>query len=425
MVVIYSGADGSEFGAIKHFQDVNFGVSVCGAGDVDQDGYGDILMAEGTGGIHYQGQVLLWSQSQGTIATATGDTFFAGFGHSIADVGDVNGDGFKDFAVGSPRSETLNKSEAGAVELLSGTDLSVIWKKKNSAAWEHFGTSVAAFPDLNHDGIGEVVVGIPDYNWSAGAVEILSGADGSLLLRVEGQNQGSNFGHSVANAGDVNGDLIADLLTGAPNESPGGVGQSGGVYVYSGADGSYIDTVDEPLAGKRSGWAVANIQGGATLSPNMLMYSSPNDSTHATDSGSVTGFGFNPYLTASTGELSQSAGGSISYEINFPDDAAGDTYQLLASGLGSGPTLFPNGINVPLSLDSMLVQTYLGIMPPIIQNGVGTLDGEGKASVQLNAPAGVIPASLIGVEYTLAAACRYGLDLWRYSSVAIGLTITP
>ncbi len=417
-IYVYSGADGSELMQLTATAEVWFGSEVCGAGDIDLDGYDDFLVCSLWGGPAFEGEVQMISGATGLVmATATGDSWNGMFGAAMANVGDVTGDGINDFAVGSPESKNQGYQGAGDIDLLSGADLSVIWRKEGTIPFGYLGYSVAAIPDLNQDGTPDVLVGNPNYG-----VEVLSGVDGALLLMIY-DTEFSRFGWSVANAGDLDGDFIPEILVGAPFAD--GPYESGKVHIHSGLDGSLIRTEYEYLPVKHSGWKVANIEGGATLSSRMLMYSSPNDTDQIFGAGSITGFGFNTFLSAPSGELSQSAGGSITYELDFPDHAAGDTYQLLASAHGTGPMQFPNGLLVPLSLDSMLVQTYLGDLPPIIQNGVGVLDSEGKGTIQLTAPAGAIPASLIGVEYSLAAACRYGLDLWRYTSVALAITITP
>lgn len=425
-VHVYSGADGTEIMQVTPATSVSMGNSLCAAGDVNQDGFDDFLVRLNQGGPAFEGQIQMISGATGlALATATGDASFSAIGFSMANVGDVNGDGINDFAVGSPQSENNGSFWAGDVDLLSGADLSVIWKIESAHDEALYGGSVAAFPDINQDGISEVLIGSPGFNFHYGAFEVRSGVDGALLLRVEGTQDGGTLGNSIANAGDFNSDLVPDILVGEPFLYDSGNADNGEVHIYSGVDGSLIQTIHASTNGSRAGWHVANILGGATMSSRQLLYTSPADSTVSSYGGSCTGFGFNPFVTASAHDVSQSAGGAITYELHFPDDAAGDTYQLLASTNGTGPISFPNGVDVPLSFDTLLAQTYWGILPPIIQNGIGTLDGEGKGTIQLNAPAGVIPASLIGAEYSLAMACRYGLDLWRYSSIAFELTILP
>lgn len=427
VVYAYSGADGTELLQVGATVTSFFGGALCGTGDVDFDGYDDFLVGITYGGPAIEGQVQLVSGATGlAITTVTGDNTGDSFGSCLANVGDMNQDGYADFAVGSPYATNLNKSYAGKVHLLSGIDLSQLWKVESFASEDFFGTDVAALPDLNQDGTADVIVGIPGHNSYLGAAQVLSGIDGSVLLSLDGNDQYGYFGFAVANAGDFDGDLIPEIMVGEPLSTVDNEPYAGAVYIYSGVNGSLIHTEGQAaVAGRQTGWAVANLQGGATLSSRRLAYSSPNDSSITTLAGSCNGFGFNPFMTAPSRELSRSAGGVITYVLDFPSDAAGDIYQLLASTHGTGPILFPNNVYVPLALDILLVQTYQGQLPPIVLNGMGTLDANGDGLITLNAPAGVIPSPPIGTKYFLATACRSGLDLWRYSSIALTLEITP
>ncbi|MGH8004793.1 MAG: integrin alpha, partial [Limisphaerales bacterium] len=91
-----------------------------------------------------------------------------------------------------------------------------------------------------------------------GSVFIYSGADGSLLFEKNG-NTGDFLGSAVAGAGDVNGDGRADFMAGAPLSDPNGINNAGSVFVYSGADGSLLFRVDGLVAEGRLGWKVAGI----------------------------------------------------------------------------------------------------------------------------------------------------------------------
>jgi hypothetical protein len=114
----------------------------------------------------------------------------------------------------------------------------------------NFGNAVAT-ADVNGDGYADVVVGIFKDNpvnqstgqvmKTAGSVNVYSGVDGTLLYRWLGEASGDNFGYSVANAGDVNGDGKDDVIIGATGYDPIVSGSTlknaGAAYVYSGSGG--------------------------------------------------------------------------------------------------------------------------------------------------------------------------------------------
>ncbi|HUR29167.1 MAG TPA: integrin alpha, partial [Planctomycetota bacterium] len=178
-------------------------------------------------------------------------------GSAVADAGDLDADGIADFWVGSPFDSTIG-FQAGAVRAISGADGGVLATCFGSAAVDHFGWAIAAFPDVNGDGVRDLAIGAPDSDVQAqngGAVRVLSGANGGLLFTVAGSSSNSAFGFSVAAAGDVNGDGTQDFSVGAPFDAFGGT-DAGAVFTYSGVNGAVL--AHHPgSSGDRLGIAVA------------------------------------------------------------------------------------------------------------------------------------------------------------------------
>jgi hypothetical protein len=231
----------------------HFGQSVA-VGDVNGGGKGDIAVGapwEGVGGNAGQGRAYAFSGADGsllfTLDTPNPQTQGL-FGFSVA-VGDVNGDGKVDIAVGAHREDVGGNADQGRAYVFSGADGSLLFTldTPNPQAYGWFGYSVAV-GDVNGDGKVDIAVGaLGEDGLEQGRAYVFSGADGSLLLTLDTPNPQpmANFGCSVA-AGDVNGDGKADIAVGARGEQVAANDSQGRAYVFSGADGSLLLTLDIP-----------------------------------------------------------------------------------------------------------------------------------------------------------------------------------
>jgi hypothetical protein len=184
------------------------------------------------------------------------------FGSAITSIGDLEGDGVTDLAVGAPFSDG-NGRDRGAVWILYMDDdgrIDITRKISDDAAGfggdldndDHFGSAVAGMGDLNGDGVSDLAVGAPmddDGGSDRGAVWILFlNADGTVrqTQKISDQdggfngdlNNGDQFGGAVANIGDLDGDGVTDLAVGAQRDADGGTG-TGAVWVlFMNADGT-------------------------------------------------------------------------------------------------------------------------------------------------------------------------------------------
>lgn len=140
--------------------------------------------------------------------------------------------------------------------------------------------------------------------------------------------------------------------------------------------------------------------------------------------GSCQVWGFNPFLQPSVTELSAASGGTLEWAIHFPEDAAGQSYQLLASASGTTPLSY-GGITVNLTLDSWLMSTYQGNYPSLLSNGVGILDANAEATASLILPAGMLPPSMVGTTFHFAAVSSSSPVNFTYASVSQPLTFVP
>jgi hypothetical protein len=227
-IYIWSGADASQLALLNGSVAGNLGDSMAFA-DVNDDGLGDLVVGEpgyagGAGRVH----VLL-----GPGATPAGYSPVVGqnggFGSEVASLGDFDGDGIDDFAVGAP-SYTASLSAQGKVYVYSGFDGSLLASHTGAAANQSVGLKVSAAGDFNHDGLADVAV---RQVGSARGVLVLPGPDlgGGVSLAFYA-NPTVSYGSNFCGAGDTNGDLFDDLVVASPADSSGGL-SAGKIYIES------------------------------------------------------------------------------------------------------------------------------------------------------------------------------------------------
>lgn len=237
--------------------EANYGWSVATAGDVDGDFYSDIIVgAPGAGSPSIlPGRAYLYLGSPSGPSptedwTSTGDgAARARFGHSVASAGDVNGDGFDDVIVGAPSHDPAASVTGKAYLYLGGPgglSASAAWTSTgDDQVGARYGASLASLGDINADGRSEFVVGAPMFDTAnsvdAGRVYLYfggpSGPTASPGWTSSGNDEaGAEFGASLGSAFDGNGDGFGDLLVGAPGPGPAGT-RPGEVFLYLGSPG--------------------------------------------------------------------------------------------------------------------------------------------------------------------------------------------
>ena len=262
-VQVISGADGTVlytfFGNSPQDQ---FGSAVSGAGDVDNDGYDDIIVGAFLEDSSFTdaGAVYLYSGLTGNMLyQINGDSASDNFGIAVSSVGDVNGDSFDDFAVGAWLSDAAGV-DSGAARVYSGFDGQPLYTFIGDSFGDRFGISVAGAGDVNNDGTPDIMIGaILDDNGSinGGMARVFSGSDGSTLFTFFGTKTLGLFGFSVDGVGDVNGDGFADVVVGAPQDDSNGM-SAGMAKVYSGANGAVLHTLNGS-AGEKFGESVSGL----------------------------------------------------------------------------------------------------------------------------------------------------------------------
>jgi hypothetical protein len=318
--VVLSGAGGTYFG-----------YSVSGAGDINGDGYDDVIVGgSGYFDIYYGGNPMD-NISDLTINGASS------FGETVSDAGDVNNDGYDDVIVGA---NDYNSAKGSAFIYFGGNPMNntVDVTLNGENAYDYFGQAVSGAGDLNNDGYDDVVVGAPDYSSSTGRAYVFYGgspmnSEADIIMTGEAAN--NRFGFSVSGAGNVNGDAYDDVVVGARGYDS----YRGKAYIYLG--GSSMDnTSDITMTGE-------NIWDNFSYS-----VSNAGDINHdGYDDVIVGAYGFN----SSTGRVYVYYGGStmdnnadviidgekendsFGSSVSFAGEVNGDGYDDIITGTGSYP----------------------------------------------------------------------------------------
>ncbi len=238
----------------------DYGFAVGTAGDVNGDGFSDVIVGAERydSGALYEGRAFVYYGSQCGLSVVpdwefSGDIHNARFGHAVGTAGDVNGDGFGDVIVGAPYYH-LGQNDEGRVYVFcgsaSGLGASPDWMAAGEQAGAKFGSPAACAGDVNGDGFSDVIVGAHVYDHDEideGRVYVYHGSASGLSTTpdwmAESDQASTQFGHSVGTAGDVNGDGFSDVIVGAWLYD-NGQSDEGRVFVYHGSPAGLSSTPD-------------------------------------------------------------------------------------------------------------------------------------------------------------------------------------
>jgi hypothetical protein len=394
------------------------GVDVAIVPDMNGDGYDEVAVGASApnrvyvvlGGPDGWGMRMGLALNNPAIITYTGDNTgdLAGFG--VAGVGDVNGDGFGDLLVGAPFND-VGGSNAGAIYVvfgsasLSSTNLGTFPIMIGEAAGDEAGRYVAPAGDVNADGYQDMLVGIPGQDSAganAGAVYLIlgSGTIGNASLgskiKYTGEAAGDMAGGGMDGLGDMNGDGYMDFVAGAPSNDDG-ISQGGAAYVILGssipAGGSLGGQVqytgwvnfqstgqEVSAAGDFNGDGFADLMvGGTGATPGVALVLGSATPVNASLSGSV-------FYAGSHGANVVGSHKSMGYGGDINGDGYGDVLIGSESDSGNSGAVYlaygtANPANASLTTLPKLAGVAAGDSLGSVVRGNGDVNGDGLADI--------------------------------------------
>ncbi|MFC7049706.1 cadherin domain-containing protein [Emcibacter nanhaiensis] len=273
-------------------------------------------------------------------------------GRSVSYAGDVNNDGFDDLIIGATSRDIDGASyiiygradfsslDTEVIENGDDTDGALLFA---GSVYENNGMSVSIAGDINGDGYDDVIIGAPNYqnsdNEIAGAAYVVYGG-GNLGIPdllpyiknggaevgflIEGAHEYQEVGRSVSNAGDVNGDGFDDLIVGGGNSTPDGIIVSGASYlIFGGADLENID--------------LATLEPGTSDAGIMITGAETGDGSgfSVSAAGDVNGDGYDDVIIGATGEDTGGDLAGAAYVIYGGDSLANLDLASIEGGDGS------------------------------------------------------------------------------------------
>ncbi|HEY1201766.1 MAG TPA: FG-GAP-like repeat-containing protein, partial [Niastella sp.] len=416
------------------------GSSVASAGDVNGDGYADVIVGayQYSNGENNEGVAFIYYGSSNGLSTTPAVMVESNqtgsyFGYSVAGAGDVNGDGYSDVIVGAYKYSNSESNEGvafvyhGSIAGLNTTAAAMVESNK-IGAW--FGYSVAGAGDVNGDGYCDVIVGSLTYNngqTGEGAAFVYHGSATGInttpAAMVEINQVNATLGSSVACAGDVNGDGYSDVMVGALGFS-NGQDYEGAVFFYNGSASGIGTTAVAMVEGNKeydffgcplAGAGDLNGDGYSDVIVGAYQYDLGNNNLGAAFIYYGSASGIN---TGSPETLAPNLGlTGFGYSVASAGDVNGDGYSdVVASDFGLSVLIFEGSASGINTTTSSKIDGSLGSMLGWSVAGAGDVNGDGFSDVIAGAPFydnGETNEGAAFVYYSNSAGKHNNLDLYN------------
>jgi len=322
------------------------------------------------------------------------------FGFSVADAGDVNGDGYDDIIVGSPMAN--DASEFGRIDIYQGSASGVVTTPATSIigsiAGGYFGFSVSSAGNANgavnsstHIGLSDIIAGAPGgieaggviqgmayvfYGNAAGitatSTNAATGSVGTALQAPGAVATGTLFGFSVSTAGDVNDDGYSDVVVGEPLNLNGG-GANGKAYVYYGS-------------GNASGIGAPALPTTTLISPRAAAGANLLFGFSVGTAGTLIG---NPASQVIVGEP-----GSVPASANVHVLLSGQGFTSNATTTAGQAYVFAGSLSIGIGAGAIPAQTISDASTPNLLGAsvhlAGDVDGDGNSDFLVGEPSGIL-----------------------------------
>lgn len=283
-----------------------------------------------------------------TLTNLESNQASADYGYNVANAGDVNGDGYDDIVVGAPLYDNGQTNEGRAFVYYgssTGIATTASWTAEANQAQAKFGWSVASAGDVNNDGYGDLIVGAPFYDngqTDEGRAYIYHGSSTGLATvaswNTESNQASAYHGYAVGSAGDTNGDGYDDVIVGVTYYDNGQTNE-GRALVYNGSSTGVSTSsawaAEYDQADARGGWSVGsagdvNNDGYSDIFVGVILYDNGqvNEGRVYVYNGSSTGPATTSSWTAEANQANAYFGGSVS----TAGDTNGDGYDDLIVG---------------------------------------------------------------------------------------------
>jgi hypothetical protein len=231
-VYIYAGSDGSLLQTILGPSGSQLGAALANAGDQNGDGFDDLYAGAPSADARRGIVLVLSSQNGGSLRTISTTAATSSFGATLVAMGDLDGDGLADVAIGAPSFKLSTGNPAGRVILARSSDGATAATLAGTEAFNQLGESLALAADANGDGVPDLLIG----SYSGGTGLLVSGANLTVLKNLSIPTLPAYRPLTVGGSLDFNQDGVADWLIGSPALKVESGKIFGGFRVISGVD---------------------------------------------------------------------------------------------------------------------------------------------------------------------------------------------